>query len=72
VKAGKPGQTDDLFEINNDALHLPENLAIKTESTSLGSKVHDVAGQDTECNYMPFISFFSFPFSFSFIICPST
>ncbi|WJX20108.1 hypothetical protein P8452_09701 [Trifolium repens] len=48
VKAGKPGPTDDLFEINNDALHLPENLANKTESTSLGSKVHDVAGQDTE------------------------
>ncbi|CAJ2629349.1 unnamed protein product [Trifolium pratense] len=50
LKAGKLGPTDDLFEINNDALHLPENLANKTESTSLGSKVHDVAGQDTECN----------------------
>lgn len=48
LKAGKSGSTEDAFEINYDASHPLESLANENESTSLGSKVHDVAGQDTE------------------------
>lgn len=64
MKAGKSGSTEEVFEIKYDASHPLESLANEKESTSLGSKVHDVAGQDTECNCMPFIFFFFFPFSF--------
>ncbi|KEH43299.1 putative shugoshin [Medicago truncatula] len=48
LKAGKSGSTEEVFEIKYDASHPLESLANENESTSLGSKVHDVAGQDTE------------------------
>lgn len=48
LKAGKSGSTEEVFEIKYDASHPLESLANEKESTSLGSKVHDVAGQDTE------------------------
>lgn len=48
LKAGKSGSTEEVFEIKYDASHPLESLANENESTSLGSKVRDVAGQDTE------------------------
>lgn len=48
LKAGKSGSTEEVFEIKYDASHPLESLANENESTSLGFKVHDVAGQNTE------------------------
>lgn len=48
LKAGKSGSTEVVFEIKYDASHPLESLANENESTSLGFKVHDVAGQNTE------------------------
>ncbi|XP_019441061.1 PREDICTED: shugoshin-1-like isoform X2 [Lupinus angustifolius] len=53
-KAEKPRRPEDDFfevdEIKYDVLHLQENLANKSEETSLGSKVHEEAREDAECN----------------------
>lgn len=51
VKQVKSVPNEDLIEVDKvkyDASHLRENLANENASTSLGSKVHDVAREDTE------------------------
>ncbi|CAL0316788.1 unnamed protein product [Lupinus luteus] len=51
-KAEKPRRPEDDFfevgEIKYDVLYLQENLANKSEETSLGSKVHEEAREDAE------------------------